>query len=134
MEKPPSTITLLGLGFKLVFQDILYSILLLICSFFSIILILLTYIIPQFIYNSNNINNILIIKENANLLKENSENTSENWSNLRTTVQEKIESGVEEVNIEVYSLIESVVNDSSNRLDIISTIILSELKLMFFIK
>ena len=134
MEKPPSTIKLLSLGFKLVFQYILFLILFLICSFFSIILILLTYIIPQFIYNSNNINNILIIKENANLLKENSENTSENWSNLRTTVQEKIESGVEEVNIEVYSLIESVVNDSSNRLDIISTIILSELKLMFFIK
>jgi hypothetical protein len=34
----------------------------------------------------------------------------------------------------VYSLIESVVNNSNNRLDIISTLILSELKLMFFIK
>ena len=132
MNENPSTTELLGLGFKLVFQNILYSILFLICSLFSIILILLTLIVPQFIFN--NVDNVLIIKENANLLKENSENTSENWSNLRTTVQEKIESGVEEVNIEVYSLIESVVNDSSNRLDIISTIILSELKLIFFIK
>jgi predicted PurR-regulated permease PerM len=132
MNENPSTTELLGLGFKLVFQNILYSILFLICSLFSIILILLTLIVPQFIFN--NVDNVLIIKENANLLKENSENTSENWSNLRTTVREKIESGVEEVDIEVYSLIESVVNDSSNRLDIISTIILSELKLIFFIK
>jgi predicted PurR-regulated permease PerM len=134
MEKPPSTIKLLSLGFKLVFQYILFLILFLICSFFAIILILLTYIIPQFIYNSNNINNILIMKENMNLFEENIENTSKDWSNLRTTVRKKVESGVEEVDMEVYSLIESVVNNSNNRLDIISTLILSELKLMFFIK
>jgi predicted PurR-regulated permease PerM len=132
MNENPSTIELLGLGFKLVFQNILYLILFLICSLFSIILLLLALIAPQLIYN--NADNVLIIKENTNLLKENYENTSQKWSNLRTTVREKIESDVEDVDMEVYSLIESVVNESSNRLDIISIIILSELKLMFFIK
>jgi hypothetical protein len=132
MSENPSTIELLSLGFKLVCLKVLCLILYFFAIILTFIVLLLGLIVPQII--TNNVDNVLIFKENANLLKENFKNQSEKFYNLRTTVREKIESGVEDVDMEVYSLIESIVVDNDKSIDIISTIILSELKLMFFIK
>lgn len=132
MNDNPSTIELLRLGFKLVSLKVLYLILYLFAVILTFIVLLLGLIVPQII--TNNVDNVLIIKENTNLLKEIFQNESKKLFNLKTTVREKIESGVEDIDMEVYSLIESIVDDNDKSIDIISTTILSELKLMFFIK
>jgi hypothetical protein len=132
MNDNPSTIELLRLGFKLVSLKVLYLILYFFAVILTFIVLLLGLIVPQII--TNNVDNVLIIKENTNLLKEIFQNESKKLFNLKTTVREKIESGVEDIDMEVYSLIESIVDDNDKSIDIISTTILSELKLMFFIK